>query len=112
MRRSRNVKIGDRIRELRHQRGLTQAEAARKIGISQVTNSNLELGKWEPGTTIFMKICQFYEQDPWVLAALLDDSIIHSPPTEAINRETVVRMLWAADRINALLDEIENIEKN
>ncbi len=43
------VKLGRRIRSLRTDRGVYQADLADKAGISRITLSRIENGKMEPG---------------------------------------------------------------
>lgn len=53
--------IGKRIQELRKRRKLTQAEAAKGIGIVRSTYSNYEADKREPDIETLTKIAEFYE---------------------------------------------------
>lgn len=51
----------DRLRCLREIRGLTQKEAAKRMGISRTTYSNYESGNREPDIDTLVKIADFYE---------------------------------------------------
>ncbi len=67
-----NVNFGDRLRELRHELGLTQAQLAERIGVSHVYISALERGaKPAPrlATVIALARCLGVpEDDLWALA--------------------------------------------
>ncbi|MGN0537641.1 MAG: helix-turn-helix domain-containing protein [Acutalibacteraceae bacterium] len=52
-----NKRFGDVIRELRTKAGLTQAELARRLGISPSAVGMYEQGRREPDQTILAKLC-------------------------------------------------------
>jgi len=49
-----------RIRELREDRGLTQAQLAKEIGYSPNTLSQYETGVFEPNIDTIKKLCEFF----------------------------------------------------
>lgn len=52
-----------RLKELRIQNNYTQEELSQKLGITQYTYSNYEIGKTEPKIEIIKKIADFYNID-------------------------------------------------
>ena len=55
------IKIGGRLREIREQKNLNQAEVARALGIKQKTISSYENDKTLPPLTALIKIVGFYK---------------------------------------------------
>lgn len=52
---------GERLRELRIERGLTQKQLAEKLGLTQKNVSKYELEKLDLNTETIVKICNFFE---------------------------------------------------
>ncbi len=53
-------KVAARLRVLRAEAGVTQAETAKNLGISQQKYSNLEKGLSKPDMEMISKICDYY----------------------------------------------------
>jgi len=49
-----------RLKELRDEKGLSQAQLGKEIGIAQKTISNYELGAREPDIETIKKLCKFF----------------------------------------------------
>ena len=56
-----NVCFGERLRQLRTEQGLKQAELATALETTQRRISYLELGKIEPDLRLLRKICDFFD---------------------------------------------------
>lgn len=70
-----NVPVGRTAKEIRTRLGLSQREAARKIGSSYVHLCNVENGKSEPSPSLLDKMGAFYGIDLYVAAwAMYGDS--------------------------------------
>lgn len=54
------MKIADRLRELREDKGLSQQQLADKTGLSSSTIARWELGQSEPTATAISILCDFY----------------------------------------------------
>lgn len=52
--------LGERVRGLRKDAGLTQVEAAKAAGISYTAMKDIENSKYDPGWRIFHAISRFY----------------------------------------------------
>ena len=52
--------IGERLRRLRFDNGLTQAEVAQKIGVTQQTYSRYEGSDAKPDSDTIIKLCELY----------------------------------------------------
>lgn len=53
---SERIRIGERIRELREESGMTQDELAEKTGLKKQSVSRIELGRFSTGQDILSKI--------------------------------------------------------
>lgn len=51
----------ERLRSLRERKGLSQGEAAKKMGIVRTTYSNYEAGNREPDNDTLKKFSEFFE---------------------------------------------------
>lgn len=50
-----------RLKEIRLEKGLSQGDVAKAIGISRSAYSNYEQGIREPSLAILVKICDFFD---------------------------------------------------
>ncbi len=57
------IEFGERIRDERKRRNLTQISAAKQAGLSNATWSPLERGRVRPILTTMLKICQYFNWD-------------------------------------------------
>lgn len=55
------MKFGSQLRELRKKRGLSQIEAANKLGLKQNTFSHYENGKSFPDMATLIKIAEYFK---------------------------------------------------
>ena len=53
--------LGERVREIRAQKGLTQTELANKIGKDHPSINKLENGKVNPSYLFLLEVCQGLE---------------------------------------------------
>lgn len=65
------MKLHEKIKNLRTQKGLSQAEFAEKIGLSRGHITRLESGKFNPSTDVLKKIANLFDVSA---DYLLDDS--------------------------------------
>lgn len=63
---------GERIRELREERNLTQAQLAEALGVSQKNVSKYELELLDLNTEIIVKLCRFFAVTSDYLSGLSD----------------------------------------
>ncbi|MXW34925.1 MAG: helix-turn-helix transcriptional regulator [Chloroflexi bacterium] len=92
----RRVEIGQRIREARRRRGLSQSEVSQMAGITQASLSNYETGKRELPLTTMMN-----------LAASLDVPV---GDLMAIPEVIILRDSRLADAVRALTESPELLE--
>jgi transcriptional regulator with XRE-family HTH domain len=76
--------IGSRLRELRKDRGLTQAELARQIGIQQSDLSRMEQGEYRVSLDNLFKILGVFDLD---LADFFREDERAQPTAEPLSRE-------------------------
>lgn len=57
----RDVRLGNRIRVFRAEHRLTQAELAKRIGVSRKSISTIEVGRFVPSTTIALLIARHFD---------------------------------------------------
>lgn len=55
------VKIGDRIIELRKERGITQKQLAEATRVGQSTVSGWENGLFEPTASVIRELCAYFD---------------------------------------------------
>ena len=65
---------GTRIRELREERGMSQATLARELNVSQRTVSRFELEQHDLGTQDIIAICRLFEVTADYLLGLEDET--------------------------------------
>ncbi len=56
--------IGDKVKRLRHEKGLTQKELAKIVGISESTIKMIETNKNNPSLELLPKLANALEVDP------------------------------------------------
>ena len=71
------MNFGDRIKQLRTQKNLTQPQLAQAIGIEQSYLSKLENDKSVPGAEIFQAILRAFQMDVATFLEGVDDNIVH-----------------------------------
>lgn len=64
--------IGDRIKQLRDEAGLSQMELSEKIGLSQSAIARYELNKTEPKASDIIKLSEFFGVSADYLLGLSD----------------------------------------
>lgn len=62
----------ERIKELRSEKNLSQAQIASVLGIDRSNYSKYELGKLEPGNDMLIKLAKFYSVTTDYLLGLED----------------------------------------
>lgn len=55
------IEIGNRVAEIRKQKGLTQSELSEITGLQQVNISKIETGKYNVSIDILNKVCKALE---------------------------------------------------
>ena len=65
---------GRRIRELRTERGMTQAELAAKLSLAQITVSKYEREALDLGTETLIALCRIFEVSADFLLGLEDEA--------------------------------------
>ncbi len=56
----RPTRVTNSLRAIREQAGLTQAEAARRVGVTRQTLIAIELGKYSPTLELAFQLCRLY----------------------------------------------------
>jgi len=92
-------KIGQRIRQARQEKGLSQRDLGKLLGTSQVTISDMELGKPR----------KLDVEDLVTLARILDKPVAYflSDVIETADKETVESLKEEARRLLARIEELE-----
>ena len=55
--------ITENIKKLRKEKGITQEELAKRIGVSRQTVNALEAGKYVPSTVLALKISKYFKMN-------------------------------------------------
>src|SRR5580658_757547 len=112
-----NANIGRRLRELRLERGLQQADVARKLGVSAAYMNLIEKGKRSVQLPLLWKALELYgiELEPFMaslgearvedsLAKLLDEPLLRSLAISEEDLRTLSAEPKAATTITALFN--------
>ncbi len=65
-------KIAERLKELRLEKNLTQAQLAKELDVTQTTLGKWELGQRTPNADTIMKICKYFKVSADYLIGLED----------------------------------------
>ena len=65
--------LGQRIREIRKSRGITQEQLAEMLGIGTPNISYIENGKFAPSIENFEKLVEIFEVEPYELYKFSDE---------------------------------------
>jgi predicted transcriptional regulator/transcriptional regulator with XRE-family HTH domain len=116
-----NANIGRRLRELRIERGLQQADVARKLGVSAAYMNLIEKGKRAVQLPLLWKALEFYgvELEPFMaslgearledsLAKLLDEPLLRSLQITEEDLQSLSAEPKAATTITALFNLYKN----
>jgi putative transcriptional regulator len=68
-----NPELDNRIRVLRAERRLSQADLAEEIGVSRKTINTIEVGRFVPSTVIALRIARFFGVPVEQVFALKDE---------------------------------------
>jgi transcriptional regulator with XRE-family HTH domain len=71
------MNFGDRIKQLRTQKNLTQPQLAQAVGIEQSYLSKLENDKSVPGADIFQSFLRVFQMDVAAFLEGVDDNVVH-----------------------------------
>ena len=55
-----NTKVINRIKELRHQLGISQEELAQAVGVSRQSINSIERGRYIPSLPLALRFAQFF----------------------------------------------------
>ena len=67
-----NLNFGERIRNLREDRDLTQSELGAQVNMTQRKISYIERGKYEPSIDDIVSLCKFFDISSDYLLGLND----------------------------------------
>lgn len=92
---------GDRLRELRKERGLSRRELAEKLQIGEANIQRYEDGKSDAGTEIAIKIAQFFKVSTDYLLGINDEPALNISNLNA--KEAYAIAAWRrGERIEAI----------
>lgn len=79
---------GERIKQLRKQKGLTQKEFCERINAKQSKISYIERGTNEPGIEIIKTICKAFNiSADWLLFGDKDEDTTNKPPEKNFSKQ-------------------------
>lgn len=98
------TRIGGNIRAARDQRGTTQADLGRSVGLTRGSITNIELGNQHPGIHMLIAIAQALEVD---YASLIGgDAPALASPTAGMEK-LVRRLTNARDQLDTVIANLE-----
>jgi repressor LexA len=83
------MKLGERIRKLREEKGITQAELARRAGLSPQYMCDIELDRANPGLKVLERLASALEVS---LGAMLDETLPFSRAEEVVEVPVIGRV--------------------
>ena len=89
---------GERLQELRKDKGLSQKQLAALLNLSEFTISSYEHGKTEPNDETFVSICDLFNVSADYLLGRID---LRLPPQDHEKQENIILLskdLSASDR--------------
>lgn len=97
-----DVRVGQRIRAYRLNRGLSQSALGKKIGVSFQQIQKYERGLNRIGVSRLKKIATVFESSVSALLGEDDkaDAAVDTLLTDVLSRPYAMRMLWAFDAID------------
>ena len=82
-----DMNIGERIKEMRKQKGLTQKEFCERINCKQTKLSYIERGTNEPGISVISEICKAFNiSADWLLFGDKDEGTANKPPEKNFSK--------------------------
>lgn len=85
-----DIKIGTKLRQIRHQKGLSQENIADELGISQKTYSKIELNQAALNVERLTQIAAIFEMEPWELLAPEGSFTSHNHNQQGGNASSLV----------------------
>lgn len=70
--------LGERLQELRKDKGLTQKELADKLGFSERTIGAYEIGKSKPSYNRLIQLCKFFNVSVEYLLEIIDEPVAYT----------------------------------
>lgn len=104
--------IGAKIKELREDSGMSQADLARLAGLAPAAISRYELGTRQPSVDVIVKIAAALNASPYSLVPLLKDDQERMQRMQTALVNSVIELARKGDRTDAELKtilEIKNI---
>ncbi len=101
------MNFAERLRELRIQRGFSQVELAKKLGLSNSTISMYERGEREPDFDTLDLIGDFFNVDVNFLLGKEDGSRYYLEPQVA----ELAKEVYERDELKTLFDAVKDIPK-
>ena len=99
------MKIGDKIKQLRLERGYSQTQLAKGIGCWQTAISSWEQGVNEPNLETIQKIANYFHISPYSLMPFDEKK------TDADNRQEIVDTLYSSPKRKLLFDRTRNFSE-
>lgn len=103
---------GDRLREMREKRGLTQDELAELVHIAKRTLRRYETNKTEPDADILARFTVALQASADYLLGRVDEPTEHLPEVDPETLALAIRIMKFPEHTrNALIGIIESMEK-
>ncbi len=109
---SQGIKIGNKLRQLRMNRGYSQEYIAEILGVSQKTYSNMENDKTNISIEVLKKIAEEYKVD--MIELLSDGKVVvqHNNFSDTSSLQGIIYNHTSDELINQLKLRIEDLKKS
>ena len=103
--------FGERLKKLRHSKGITQKELAEQLQIGRSSIAEYEAGKKTPTGPVVAKIAKYFSVSTDYLLGLTDDPTPKSGELPAFIKEKLKRLEELEKERERLLEIIEELKK-
>jgi len=106
------LEVGDRIRELRKSLKISQAELAKKIGVSSGNVGDWERGRAKPGVDALKNLSKFFNKSiDWLITGEEPKSSNNEYPDEIVLKKQDIKILPLSNTERDILKKFRELSK-
>jgi transcriptional regulator with XRE-family HTH domain len=106
------LEVGDRIRELRKSLKISQAELAKKIGVSSGNVGDWERGRAKPGVDALINLSKFFNKSiDWLITGEEPKCSYDEYPDEIVLKKQDIKILPLSDTERDIVKKFRELSK-